>query len=167
MVIAAGEASGGGEGLAKAGGEAAHVVVDVVDECAAEEQQEEPGCRICHLGDGDGDGEVPERLSGRLVRLGCGCRGELAAAHQRCAEAWFSIRGSRSCEICGETAANISGSCGVGKEFIRQWHETAGAEGGGSPKACGFCRSQAFCNLLIACLIIVFISPWFLHNHMV
>jgi hypothetical protein len=36
-----------------------------------------------------------ESGSGRLVRLGCGCRGELAAAHRRCAEAWFSVRGNR------------------------------------------------------------------------
>ncbi|XP_062179664.1 uncharacterized protein LOC133884322 isoform X2 [Phragmites australis] len=138
------------------------VVPDRGRNCAAEQQQ----CVICHLAN-EGR-ELPEaHVSGGLVRLGCGCRGKQAATHWGGAEALCSVCGSRSCEICGETAANISGSCGVGKEFIRQWHETAGAEGGGSPKACGFCRSQAFCNLLIACLIIVFISPWFLHNHMV
>ena len=72
------------------------VVVDVADGCAAADQElQRPGCRICHLPGGDGDGELPQRLSGRLVRLGCGCRGELAAAHRRCAEAWFSVRGNR------------------------------------------------------------------------
>ncbi|KAL6619577.1 hypothetical protein ACP70R_034716 [Stipagrostis hirtigluma subsp. patula] len=91
MVI---EASGEGERAAEDGvAPAPHVVVvvDVGDGCAAAEL--EGGCRICHLG--DGDGELPERVSGRLVRLGCGCRGELAAAHRRCAEAWFSVRGNK------------------------------------------------------------------------
>lgn len=104
MVIPAGEAGaraggGGREGPAAEGVGVAHVVVDVdVDRCAAEvtadqaQQQGGSGCRICHLG----DGELPaESGSGELVRLGCGCRGELAAAHQRCAEAWFSVRGNR------------------------------------------------------------------------
>ncbi|KAL6624529.1 hypothetical protein ACP70R_031850 [Stipagrostis hirtigluma subsp. patula] len=159
MVI---EASGGGERAAEDGvAPAPHVVVvvDVGDGCAAAEL--EGGCRICHLG--DGDGELPERVSGRLVRLGCGCRGELAAAHRRCAEAWFAVRGNKCCEICGENAENITG--GSGKEFIRQWHDTAGVDGGGS---CGFCRSQSFCHLLVVLLIVMFLLPWFFfHNHMI
>ncbi|KAF8695973.1 hypothetical protein HU200_036852 [Digitaria exilis] len=139
-VIAAGEAGLAGERPVPEG-EVAHVVVDVADDgCDLERQGS--GCRICHLPDVDGDGdELPRRLSGRLVSLGCGCRGELAAAHLRCAEAWFSVRGNRRCEICGENAVNITG--GGGKEFIRQWHDTAAVDGGGgSSKACGgFCRS--------------------------
>ena len=88
VVIAAGEASRAGRGGERAvapDGEVvvAHdVVVDVADGCAVADQElQRPGCRICHLVDGDGDGELPQRLSGRLVRLGCDCRGELAAAH--------------------------------------------------------------------------------------
>lgn len=91
-------AAAGGEGDA---GVVAHVVVDVDESCAAaaddDDRSRRPstGCRICHLG-GGGDGEMAaESGSGRLVRLGCGCRGELAAAHRRCAEAWFSVRGNR------------------------------------------------------------------------
>ena len=98
MMIAAGEAARAGragERPVAPDGEAVaqDVVVDVADGCAAAGR--EPGCRICHLPGGDGDGELPQRLSGRLVRLGCGCRGELAAAHRRCAEAWFSVWGNR------------------------------------------------------------------------
>ncbi|CAL4910831.1 unnamed protein product [Urochloa decumbens] len=146
---------------------AAHVVVNVADGCAAADQERlGPGCRICHLP--DGDGELPQRLRGRLVKLGCGCRGELAAAHRRCAEAWFSVRGNRRCEICGENAVNITYG-GGGKEFIRQWHDTAAdVDGGGLSKACrGFCRNHSFCNLLIALLVIAFLFTWFFHNHMV
>ncbi|KAL5203213.1 hypothetical protein ABZP36_014165 [Zizania latifolia] len=124
MVIAAGDAGAGrssGGGGGGGGGEPSereeeeegagvvveHVVVDVESDGAvvvvapeadrrhrAEEGEgaRSLGCRICHLG---GDGELPaENGSGRLVRLGCGCRGELAAAHRRCAEAWFSVRGN-------------------------------------------------------------------------
>ncbi|TVU16998.1 hypothetical protein EJB05_33004, partial [Eragrostis curvula] len=76
MVIAS-----GGEG-------AAHVAIDIAGD-ATEQQLQLGVCRICQLEDGD----VDERVSGRLARLGCGCRGELAVAHRRCAEAWFSIRG--------------------------------------------------------------------------
>ncbi|TKW24829.1 hypothetical protein SEVIR_3G075800v4 [Setaria viridis] len=169
VVIGAGEAGRGGERPVPDGEVAlaqAHVVVNVAGGRAAADHQERqgPGCRICHLP--DGDGELPERLRGRLVRLGCGCRGELAAAHRRCAEAWFSVRGNRRCEICGENAVNITGG-GGGKEFIRQWHDTAAAvDGGGLSKACGgFCRNQSFCNLLIALLIVVFLLTWFFHNH--
>uniref|UniRef100_A0A0E0KZN9 RING-CH-type domain-containing protein n=2 Tax=Oryza punctata TaxID=4537 RepID=A0A0E0KZN9_ORYPU len=166
VVIAAGDAGGGGVVVA-------HVVVDVDDCCAAaaadDDHSRRPstGCRICHLGGGGGDDELAaESGSGRLVRLGCGCRGELAAAHRRCAEAWFSVRGNRRCEICGETAENITGCGGGGKEFMKRWHATAAIDGEGSSKACsGFCKSQSLCNLLTACLIIVFVLPWLLHNH--
>ncbi|BAF16814.1 uncharacterized LOC4338078 [Oryza sativa Japonica Group] len=162
-------AAAGGEGDA---GVIAHVVVDVDESCAAaaddDDRSRRPstGCRICHLG-GGGDGEMAaESGSGRLVRLGCGCRGELAAAHRRCAEAWFSVRGNRRCEICGETAENITGWGGGGKEFMKRWHATAGVDVEGSSKACsGFCKSHSLCNLLIACLIIVIVLPWLLHNH--
>jgi hypothetical protein len=76
----------------------------------------------------------------------------------------------RRCEICGENAMNITGGGGGsgGKEFIRQWQDTAAVDGGGSFNACGgFCRSQSFCNLLIVLLIIACLLPWFFHNHMI
>lgn len=101
-MIAAGEAGEGGKAQAPVPDEQQvaleHAVVDV-DDCWApaadqEPRQGAPGCRICHLTD-DGDGGHGDELPERLVRLGCGCRGELAAAHHRCAEAWFFVRGNR------------------------------------------------------------------------
>uniref|UniRef100_A0A452Y6H4 Uncharacterized protein n=2 Tax=Aegilops tauschii TaxID=37682 RepID=A0A452Y6H4_AEGTS len=52
---------------------------------------------------------------------------------------------------------------------MRQWHGMASVDGGGSSKARGLCtcRTQSFCNFLLACLIIVLISSWFFHNRMV
>jgi hypothetical protein len=89
MVIAAGE--GGGEGPGE--DVMARVAIDITDdaEVAAAAEQQQGICRICQLG----DGALPEHVSGRLVRLGCGCRSELAVALRRCAEAWFTIRGGR------------------------------------------------------------------------
>ncbi|RLN30716.1 uncharacterized protein C2845_PM05G09440 [Panicum miliaceum] len=135
VIAAAGEARAGRGGerpVAPDGEVVAHVVVDVADGCAAaDRERQRPGCRICHLADGDGDGELPQRLSGRLVRLGCGCRGELAAAHRRCAEAWFSVRGNRRCEICGENAVNITPEAAArssyGSGTTRRWLRTAEA----------------------------------------
>jgi hypothetical protein len=50
------------------------------------------GCRICHLGPEDGVSAAP---GSEVIRLGCGCKDELGAAHRQCAEAWFRIKGDR------------------------------------------------------------------------
>nr|ACF80692.1 unknown [Zea mays] len=50
------------------------------------------GCRICHLGPEDDESAVP---GSEVMLLGCGCKDELGAAHQQCAEAWFRIKGDR------------------------------------------------------------------------
>lgn len=45
-------------------------------------------CRICHLSSEQCEGSD-------LIQLGCGCKGELGAAHRHCAEAWFMVKGDR------------------------------------------------------------------------
>ncbi|KAG9138812.1 hypothetical protein Leryth_007447 [Lithospermum erythrorhizon] len=60
-------------------------------------------CRICHLALDDSNQE-----SGFPIELGCRCKNDLAAAHKQCAEAWFKIKGNRTCEICGSVARNVS-----------------------------------------------------------
>ncbi|AQK97952.1 uncharacterized protein LOC100193426 isoform 2 [Zea mays] len=75
------------------------------------------GCRICHLGPEDDESAVP---GSEVMLLGCGCKDELGAAHQQCAEAWFRIKGDRRCEICGSDAKNITGL--EVKKFMEQWH---------------------------------------------
>ncbi|CAD6229987.1 unnamed protein product [Miscanthus lutarioriparius] len=66
----------------------------VIDIEGAPLQAEAPGlgCRICHLGPEDGEPAVP---GSEVIRLGCGCKDELGAAHRQCAEAWFRIKGDR------------------------------------------------------------------------
>ncbi|GMI71391.1 hypothetical protein HRI_000808400 [Hibiscus trionum] len=70
----------------------------------------EKDCRICHLGL-----ESNSHESGVAIELGCSCKDDLAAAHKHCAEAWFKIRGNKTCEICNSTARNVVGVDGATK----------------------------------------------------
>ncbi|KAG8365564.1 hypothetical protein BUALT_Bualt18G0118100 [Buddleja alternifolia] len=120
-------------------------------------------CRICHLS---------AKESGMIsltevMELGCGCKGELGVAHSHCAEAWFKVRGNRLCEICGETAKNITGV--GGNAFMEEWNDQrrSGDSGISSPDDSRGClRGQPLCNLLMACLVIAFVLPWFLRVNM-
>lgn len=53
-------------------------------------------CRVCQ--------QQSEEL---LMELGCKCRGDLAKAHKSCIQLWFQTRGSNTCEICQQVAANV------------------------------------------------------------
>ncbi|XP_026660567.1 E3 ubiquitin-protein ligase MARCHF8-like isoform X2 [Phoenix dactylifera] len=91
--------SGGqqGKGKSEVSGleKAAVVVIDVSSEGGGEWNPEaEKLCRICHLSP---DAEDLEGAG--FIQIGCGCKGELGTAHQRCAEAWFKVKGN-SCEVC-------------------------------------------------------------------
>ncbi|GKA94035.1 zinc finger, RING-CH-type containing protein [Tanacetum coccineum] len=57
-------------------------------------------CRICHMnveddGDGNNDDESVMEDSGKVMELGCNCKGDMGTAHQRCAVTWFRIKGNR------------------------------------------------------------------------
>ncbi|XP_006646292.2 uncharacterized protein LOC102701883 isoform X1 [Oryza brachyantha] len=143
---------------AEARGKVEAVVIDV----EGREPQAPPAapagvaCRICHL--------VPERDDGpgsEVIRLGCGCKDELGAAHHHCAEAWFRIKGDRRCEICGSDAQNIIGL--EVKKFMEEWHGRRVANTRTTTEREHTCwRTQPFCNFLLACLLIAFMLPWFL-----
>ncbi|MCD9644583.1 hypothetical protein HAX54_032935 [Datura stramonium] len=62
----------------------------------------ERDCRICHL---SLVSSGPE--SGVAIELGCSCKDDLAAAHRHCAEAWFKIKGNKTCEICNLSHAML------------------------------------------------------------
>ncbi|XP_055806221.1 uncharacterized protein LOC129874866 [Solanum dulcamara] len=113
-------------------------------------------CRICHLDTFESGKKIVD-----LIEIGCGCKGELGFVHSHCAETWFKVKGNRLCEICREIAKNVTGVSD--NRFIAEWNEARYIAGGtGSAerdRRC--CRGQPFCNLLIACLIIVFWLPWF------
>lgn len=51
----------------------------------------ERDCRICHLSlESSNNNE-----SGIAIELGCSCKDDLAAAHKKCAEHWFQIKGNK------------------------------------------------------------------------
>ncbi|PKI56486.1 hypothetical protein CRG98_023124 [Punica granatum] len=123
-------------------------------------------CRICHLSseqslDIDMKESIGNAAALELIRLGCGCKDELGIAHTLCAEAWFKLKGNRLCEICSETARNISGVWD--DRFIDKWNDRLSMSSNinGPPERGGCWRGQPFCNFLMACLVIAFVLPWF------
>lgn len=135
-----------------------------------ESSQGERVCRICHLAFGQASDatavENASAASGDLIQLGCACKDELGIAHVHCAEVWFKLKGNRLCEICGETAKNVSGVASNG--FMEEWNDRRFMDNDdNSSRRFGGCwRGQPFCNFLMACLVIAFILPWFFHVDM-
>ena len=72
----------------------------------------------------------------------------------------------RLCEICGETAKNITGIGDNG--FMEEWNERRYTVGNSnsSDRGGGCWRGQPFCNFLMACLVIAFVLPWFFRVNM-
>ncbi|XP_045821079.1 uncharacterized protein LOC123914118 isoform X1 [Trifolium pratense] len=126
-------------------------------------------CRICHLASGQPleamavgtPNSVNDNDKTGLIMLGCACKDELGIAHRHCAEAWFKIKGNRLCEICGETAKNISEVTDNG--FMEEWCESGFIDNGNTShrRLVGCWTGQPFCNFLMACLVIAFVLPWF------
>ncbi|GKU94380.1 hypothetical protein SLEP1_g7882 [Rubroshorea leprosula] len=125
-------------------------------------------CRICHL-TSEQLLECDDSTSATatdLIQLGCACKDELGIAHSHCAEAWFKLKGNRFCEICGESAKNVTG---VGdNRFVEEWNVERYTLGGSnsSNRGGGCWRRQPFCNFLMACLVIAFVLPWFFRVNM-
>ncbi|KAK8484945.1 hypothetical protein V6N11_046318 [Hibiscus sabdariffa] len=96
------------------------------------ESYEERVCRICHLTSEQSyeytDSMSTTAASTELIQLGCGCKDELGIAHGHCAEAWFKLKGNRMCEICGQSAKNITGV--RDSRFIEDWHDRGGSTSG-------------------------------------
>jgi hypothetical protein len=44
---------------------------------------------------------------GETLKMECSCRGEMALAHRECALKWFSIKGNRTCDVCGREVSNL------------------------------------------------------------
>ncbi|GAB2231323.1 hypothetical protein Droror1_Dr00010329 [Drosera rotundifolia] len=119
-------------------------------------------CRICQLESDRAFSLRAPSVPTNLILLGCGCKGELASAHSHCAEAWFTVRGNRLGEICGETAENVTGL--ARDRFMEDWNEggSAAYDSNTADRGRGSWTGQPWCNLLRACLVIAFVLSWFL-----
>ncbi|CAK7325784.1 unnamed protein product [Dovyalis caffra] len=122
----------------------------------------ERDCRICHL---SLDAENLE--SGVPIELGCSCKDDLAAAHKQCAEAWFKIKGNKTCEICGSLARNVAGPNET--ELAEQWNQAsdvavATAIAPVQPAEIrNFWQGHRFLNFLLACMVFAFVISWLFH----
>ncbi|CAI9273655.1 unnamed protein product [Lactuca saligna] len=147
--------NGGGGGVHGDGGSKVHL------------SKIERDCRICHL---SLDLTNPESENGIPIELGCSCKDDLAAAHKHCAEAWFKIKGNKTCEICGSIAHNVAGANEA--ELMEQWNEAndatsaATAPGGTtatSSESRTFWQGHRFLNFLLACMVFAFVISWLFH----
>ncbi|KAI3470828.1 hypothetical protein Pfo_027491 [Paulownia fortunei] len=118
-------------------------------------------CRICHL-----SMDATNQDSGIPIELGCSCKDDLAAAHKQCAEAWFKIKGNKTCEICGSIAQNVTGVNEA--ELMEHWIETNDATATAMASAPlsesrNFWQGHRFLNFLLACMVFAFVISWLFH----
>ncbi|KAM7256142.1 hypothetical protein ACFE04_011883 [Oxalis oulophora] len=116
-------------------------------------------CRICHLGlvnNKNGlEEEEEEEYGGAPIHLGCSCKGDLAAAHKKCAETWFKIKGNMTCEICGATALNVGGEHIINEVNAAATTATSAALASQTPVIVvareSFWNGRRLMNFLLAC----------------
>ncbi|XP_076961042.1 uncharacterized protein LOC143637563 [Bidens hawaiensis] len=135
------------------------------------EVENEKDCRICHLSLGVKSEESGNGIIGIPIELGCSCKDDLAAAHKHCAEAWFKIKGNRTCEICGSIARNVAGGDEV--ELADQWNEPNGSMGSqaatapsetvATSEAHSLWQGHRFLNILLASMVFAFVISWLFH----
>ncbi|KAF8042233.1 hypothetical protein BT93_A0761 [Corymbia citriodora subsp. variegata] len=127
--------------------------------------ERERDCRICHLGLESNSHEY-----GAPIQLGCSCKGDLGAAHKNCAEAWFKIKGNKTCEICNSIARNVTGV----NEVESAEQPTNEIDNPTAPSAVpvaptlpsetrNFWQGHRFLNLLLACMVFAFVISWLFH----
>ncbi|PIM98869.1 hypothetical protein CDL12_28645 [Handroanthus impetiginosus] len=119
-------------------------------------------CRICHL-----SMDATNQDSGLPIELGCSCKDDLAAAHKQCAEAWFKIKGNKTCEICGSVAQNVAGVNEA--ELTEHWNEandaiaTTATSSAPITESRNFWQGHRFLNFLLACMVFAFVISWLFH----
>lgn len=121
----------------------------------------ERDCRICHL-----SLDAAHQDSGIPIELGCSCKDDLAAAHKQCAEAWFKIKGNKTCEICGSIAQNITGVNEIGStEPCNSVTDVAALTTAPAPSSDvrNLLPGHRFLNFLLACMVFAFVVSWLFH----
>ncbi|XP_057984118.1 uncharacterized protein LOC131168588 isoform X2 [Malania oleifera] len=123
----------------------------------------ERDCRICQL-----SLESTNHESGIPIELGCSCKDDLAAAHKHCAEAWFKIKGNKTCEICNSVASNVAGANEVGtteqsSEINNAISTTVASATMHHTETQSFWHGHRFLNFLLACMVFAFVLSWLFH----
>ncbi|KZV34969.1 zinc finger family protein [Dorcoceras hygrometricum] len=112
-------------------------------------------CRICHL-----NSDAANQDSGPLFQLGCSCRDDLAVAHKQCAEAWFKIKGNKTCEICGSIAQNVSGT---NEAELAQARDGSNNSATTAADSRNIWQNHRVLNFLLACMVFAFVISWLFH----
>ncbi|GLT31419.1 hypothetical protein SLA2020_061550 [Shorea laevis] len=134
-----------------------------VQETIVNLEEIERDCRICHL-----SLDATNQESGVPIELGCSCKDDLAAAHKHCAEAWFKIKGNKTCEICGSIARNIAytneGDLTEQRNEANDSTISAQAAAMVLPtETRSFWHANRFLNFLLACMVLAFVISWLFH----
>ncbi|KAG9138630.1 hypothetical protein Leryth_020475 [Lithospermum erythrorhizon] len=123
----------------------------------------ERDCRICQMGLVSNSGE-----NGVAIELGCSCKDDLAAAHKNCAEAWFKIKGNKTCEICNSIARNVVGP-NIPDTVVQtdEIHYASSSYVIGQVTSASETRrcinGHRFVNFLLACMVFAFVISWLFH----
>ncbi|KAL1544731.1 hypothetical protein AAHA92_21543 [Salvia divinorum] len=159
IVAVAENGNGGAEKRESSVSECSVQIVDLEGGAQLHLAKIERDCRICHLSI-----DATNHDSGFPIELGCSCKEDLAAAHNQCAEAWFKIKGDKTCEICGSLAKNVVGVTEAElTESYNETSDTAAAAASAAAQSRNFWQGRRFINFLLACMVFAFVISWLFH----